>query len=303
MNRTITRSYDQLRTILKCPECRGKLVQSDGETACSSCGIVVWRGALQQSSEPATSEGDAGNHLGSYMGTKDEEHSQSAFNEHSTLRYVKLVSDHIGDDSSVYTCSRLIERVVQRFSLPRFVLENAVLLSRKLLADRKSHRATVPTISAYSLMCACRAGGIHHVSAKSILEVYSDLGHRVTKSRLLRLGMESRVRLPPDDPEGLIVTVLKGLQASPAVMERLERGGIEAGPYFRNLLEASRLVVGEARGKRGLSPRTVAAGSVYVASLRIRPKAFTQREVAETLGMAEFTVREFCSWAHREGLA
>ncbi|MDG6926683.1 MAG: hypothetical protein JRN09_09035 [Nitrososphaerota archaeon] len=44
----------------------------------------------------------------------------------------------------------------------------------------------------------------------------------------------------------------------------------------------------------GFSPRTVAAGSVYEASLAISQRMFSQRKAGETLGMAEYTVRDFC---------
>lgn len=279
----------------------GRLVESAGETTCSSCGIVVAREAVSQPSA-ANHRGDPGNHLGSFMGTKDDEHSASAFNENSTVRRAKLLSDYLGETPSGFTCLKLVERVADRLSLPGFVRDNAILLSRKLLAERQNHGATIPAISTYALISACRSAGIHHVDTRKVMQVHSDLGHRVTKSKLLRLGIDSSVRLPPNDPEGLAVTVVKGLQSSRSVMVRLGEKGIEATAYFSRLLQASKAVIGEARGKRGISPRTLAAGSVYVAALRMPPKAFTQREVSETVGIAEYTVREFCGWAHREGV-
>ena len=52
------------------------------------------------------------------------------------------------------------------------------------------------------------------------------------------------------------------------------------------------------RGMRGANPRTVAASAVYLVAREVSPfKAFTQREAAETLDMAEYSVREFCCWA------
>jgi transcription initiation factor TFIIIB Brf1 subunit/transcription initiation factor TFIIB len=52
--------------------------------------------------------------------------------------------------------------------------------------------------------------------------------------------------------------------------------------------------------REGCNPRTIAAGSVYLASREVAPKVVTQREVAEIAGMAEYTIREFVIWASGE---
>jgi len=52
--------------------------------------------------------------------------------------------------------------------------------------------------------------------------------------------------------------------------------------------------------REGCNPRTIAAGSVYLASREVEPRAVTQREVAEIAEMAEYTVREFVIWASGE---
>ena len=64
--------------------------------------------------------------------------------------------------------------------------------------------------------------------------------------------------------------------------------------YFTRLFELAKEVAAQSGDLIGFSPRTVAAGSVYVASLAVSAKTFTQREAGETLGMAEYTIREFC---------
>ena len=138
---------------------------------------------------------------------------------------------------------------------------------------------------------------MHQVSAKSVVRAHTDLGHRVTGSGLNRLGVESRVPLRPADPAGMIATVVAGLESNKDVLWRLSRSGVEPHGYFRRLLELSPPVVGRLRGLRGANPRTVAASSVYLASREMSVKAFTQRDAAETLDMAEYSVREFSCWA------
>ena len=138
---------------------------------------------------------------------------------------------------------------------------------------------------------------MHHVSAKSVMQAHCDLGRRVTKSGIFRLGAESRVPLRPADPAGMIATVVAGLESNKDVLYRLKKYKIEPHAYFRRVLELSPPMVGRLHGIRGANPRTVAASSVYLASLEMPTKAFTQREAARTLGMAEYSVREFCCWA------
>jgi len=157
----------------------------------------------------------------------------------------------------------------------------------------------VPTVSAYCLLSACRTGGVHHVSAKSVLKAHDDLGHKVTWSGIFRLCLESRVPLLPADPAGMIPTVVACLESNKDVLWRLGRNGVEPHTYFRRLLEVSPAVVTRLRGLRGWSPRTVAVSSVYLASREMPNKGITQREAAETLDMAEYSVREFCCWARR----
>jgi transcription initiation factor TFIIIB Brf1 subunit/transcription initiation factor TFIIB len=295
-----------LRIVEKCSECRGALVQSGGELACMKCGVVARteEAASQDDDVSGKSRPNREYRLGSFMGTKEEEHSYASFNGASSVGYMKSVSDHMGEDPAAWQCASLVDRVAGRLSLPAFIAQNAVILSRRLMADRKTmrepgrrKRVTVPTISAYCLLAACRTAGMHHVSAKSVVQAHNDLGRRVTRSGLFRLGVESRVPLRPADPAGMIATVVGGLESNRDVLYRLKKNNVEPHAYFRRVMELSSPVVGRLRGLRGANPRTVAASSVYLASREMPNKGFTQREAAETLDMAEYSVREFCCWA------
>lgn len=295
-----------LRIVERCLECRGALAQSGGELACTRCGVVArtQEVTLQTDALSGKSRPIHDDRLGSFIGTKEEERSNASFNGVSSVRYMKSVSDHMGEDAATWQCASMIERVAERLSLPTFVTENALTLSKRVLADRKAQgdspgrkRSTVPTVSAYCILAACRTAGMHHVSAKSVVRAHNDLGRRVNKSGLFRLGLESRVSLTPSDPAGMIATVVAGLESNKDVAWRMKRNGVEPRAYFRRLLELSPPIVGRLRGLRGANPRTVAASSVYLASREISPKTFTQRDAAETLDMAEYSVREFCCWA------
>jgi len=294
--------------IARCRECRGSLVLAGEEIACANCGAVAGNGNLPTEAAVASRRASTDSHLGSYMGTNADEGSVANFNENSTVGYVKRVSDHMGEDSSAWNCSAMIERVAEKLSLPAFVKQNAAVLAERMLADRRKNaeanqgkRATVPAISAYCLLSACRDARIDHISSRSIMQALADMGHRVTKSTLLRLGIESQMPIRPADPAALLQTVISRLESNEEVAQRLRKKGIEPHQFFRQLLQASQTIVGEVRARMpGSSPRTVAASSVYMAAREIGPRAVTQKEAAETMGVAEYTIREFSGWASRE---
>ena len=293
-----------LDAVERCRECRGHVVQAGEEFVCTSCGVVARREPFPLEGRLTAPSQTASRKLGSFIGPKSDEGSAADFNGSSTVGYAKKVSDHMGEDQAAWHCASLIGRVAERLSLPAFAKENAVLLSERLLAEKrnateKTHRATVPAISAYSLLSACRAGGVDHVSAQSIVRAFTEMGHRVTKSSLLRLGSETGVAIKPADPNTLLRTVVSRLESDEGVKEKLKDSGQDPGQYFRRLLEAAQEVVAQVHGLRGTNPRTEAAAAVYLASRKMGPKVLTQKQVAEALQVAEYTVREFTGWARQ----
>ena len=297
-------AYEKYAVLHRCPECRGHLVEAGEEWTCTSCGLVAK--TEKTSVEVARAGRNTSRRLGSYMGTRDDENSHADFNGSSTIGFAKILSDNMGVDSAAWSCANMVRRVSEKLALPSFAKENAVAVSEKLLASSRNgrlgkRRTSIPAISAYSILSACRTAGLDHVSSKSVIQAHNDTGHRVTKSALLQLGTESPVPLRPADPASLLRTVMNGLETNEGVLKRLRKKGIESGPYFRRLLQASLTVLETMRTMReGCNPRTIAAGSVYLASREVEPRAVTQREVAEIAEMAEYTVREFVIWASGE---
>src|SRR5256712_4253176 len=186
------------------------------------------------------------------------------------------------------------ERIAERLKLPKSIVHQANLVARRLLPGKKPSNATIPAISAYSLLYACRSVGGADVSQREILPGDPDAGYMVSKSRLMRIRLESTMALPQASMDELVRAVLSRLQSSESVVARLRRLNMDPKMYFTRLFELAREVAAESRDLAGFSPRTIAAGSVYVASLALSAKTFTQREAGETLGMAGYTVREFC---------
>jgi len=189
---------------------------------------------------------------------------------------------------------QMTERIAERLELPKSIVQQANVVARRLLPRKETYNATIPAISAYSLLYACRSVDVAHVSHREILAAYTDAGYMVSKSRLMRISLESTMPLPQASMDELVRVVLGRLQSSESVAARLRRAKVDPKKYFTRLFELVKEVAAESENVAGFSPRTVAAGSVYVASLALPAKTFTQREAGETLGMAESTIREFC---------
>ena len=283
-------AYEEFASQDKCPECRTKLVDAGGELACPSCGLVL---GTSPTSEISQVSGTTPEVLGSYVGRVPDkgEHGPKAG---YIFGVSKLRANAIGRDISSIKCSRLIERVSCRFSLPRGVVQNAIQTAGRLLPNRRMYRVAMPGISAYSLLYACRSAGISHVDFGDLQKAYSETGHMVSRSQLLRIGRESSLPLPAIRSEGLVQRAVARLQSYSLVLDRVKRANLDEGRYFASLLEAAGKTAEDASGLGGYSPKTVAAGSVWLAALSLGPKVIRQREAAETLGIAEYTVREFC---------
>ena len=275
--------------IEKCRECRGHVVQAGEEFVCTSCGVVARKVEEEKFHMQIhiRAPSQLSNGLGSFVGDRSDKDSSADFNGLCTIGFAKLLSDNMGVDQAAWHCKSTIRRVADRLSVPAFVRDNAMALSEKMLANsrangRNGHRTSTPAISAYALLLACRAAGMDHVGSRDILRAHNELGRRVTRSALLR-------------------TVLGRLESNEGVLNRLKRRGAEPGPYFRRLLQASQTILGTLRStKEGRNPRTIAAGSVYLAAKEAWFKAFTQKEVAEIVGVGEYTIREFVAGVNHE---
>ena len=291
---TRTAAYEEYGILGKCPECREGLVYAGEERAeltCSCCGIVVNSRADNARDEGFSAQSVSKSEpLGSYI-IADTESAPSL--KGPAFGWAKLMPNIVGRGGPMPTCSNLTDRIAERLALPKSIVQSADIMARRLLPHREAYEATIPSISAYSLLYACRAASIAHISHREILQAYADAGYRVRKSDLLKIGLESGMPLPHPSSEDLVRAAIGRLQSSEKVAARLKKENQDPVAYFTKLFELAKNAA-KSSDLNGFSPRTIAAGSVYEASLAVSQRMFSQREAGETLGMAEYTVRDFC---------
>lgn len=304
-------------TSSRCAECAGEFLDLGDELVCSRCGVVRGKEILETGTAKAPMAIDfTGQALGGYLGPPDtgfgERFSRGFAGSASTYKYLKLVSDYSGrEDSTVYGCAKLIERVAEKLELPKVVMAQAVVVAKTLLGPKKA-RTEVATaaVSAYSIVTACRIMGVNCANLREVVEAHRLLGRRVKASSLIRLSLNSPFKTSPARAEDYIGRIVGRLESMAAPALSIRAAGLEPVEFFAELRGAALKVLcvtGEAE-RGGHSPCSLAATAVYAAECdlarrRARRKLLTQREIAKSGGVAEYTVRELYGRLFRQANA
>jgi transcription initiation factor TFIIIB Brf1 subunit/transcription initiation factor TFIIB len=289
-----------------CAECTGKILDLNDEFVCSSCGKVSTKEIIDNKEKKRPQAVDYTRHaLGGYLGPLEygyaEKFSRGFSKASSSFRYLKLVSDYSGrEESSVYVCAKMIERVCEKLSIPSIVIGQAVVISKKLFELRKTKTAiTVAGISAYSIIAACKIEGVTSIGVREIIDAHRDLGHRVKISSIIRISLDSSVKIEARKAEDYLNRVLSRLSTNEVLKLRLGEIGLNEITYYNQLFETGRgiLKMLEKIVKTGHSPCALAATSIYAAEVALsklqdRKKMLTQRDAAACVEVAEYTVRE-----------
>jgi transcription initiation factor TFIIIB Brf1 subunit/transcription initiation factor TFIIB len=289
-------TYGELCT--ECPECRGRLLSRDGEVVCSSCGVVV---GMEAEETVASGVAAAGTNLGSVIGRRGVPQHRYTLSEVEDRLQVSKVSESMEWHTSWNeSCSKLTERIGEKLRLRKVTVKTAIHISRRITREGKIGKASVPVVSAYSLFCASRLTG-SPLTLRSIIQAYQDAGHRVSASKILSLSMASGFKPPTVDVEKLTSEVLGKLVQKLRNCKRCRLKSIKVDASFDNLQSLARAISQKAKNDgRGFSPRTIAAGSVYLTLSSICRGAVSQETVAHILGISQYAVKEFCAWYRSE---
>jgi transcription initiation factor TFIIIB Brf1 subunit/transcription initiation factor TFIIB len=172
----------------------------------------------------------------------------------------------------------------------------SIAVAKGLLVIRKQRVGyTIAAISAFSIISACRICGVASAGVREVVEAHRALGHNVRPSTLIKIGFDSPVKASAMRAEEHLGRVAARLS------EVLPKLGAPPG-YQYKLLHLARSALGmlDSSVRGGHSPCALAATSFYAAEMVVsegeaRKRLFTQRDVANCVNVAEYTVREqFC---------
>lgn len=290
----------------RCAECSGEILDAGEELVCKCCGVVTAKLVIETGPGKAIQAIDfTAQALGGYLGPIDygfgEKFSKGFSASSSSFRYLKLISDNAGrEDSTVYSCVKMIERVCEKLTLPRIIMAQAVVVAKKAFEiKRKRSDITTAAVSAYAIITACKIEGVTSVGVKEIVEAHRVLGRRVKISALIQLSLNSPSGLGARRPEDYVGRVLGKLSGNEALGRELREEGVNVTAYLNRLREAAKeaLAALGQDGRGGHSPCALAATAVYAGEVALarresRRRVLTQKDVAESVDVAEYTVRE-----------
>ena len=280
------------------------MVDAGDEFVCPMCGIVKEKEVFENHGR-ASPRFEFGNQvLGSYMGSKlttNEERRSKGFSKaNSTYRYLKVVSDFAGrEDGADYACFRMIRRVCEKLYLPDFVVQQASNVARKMLATKHhDRRVTIASVSAYSVIVACKVESVTSVSVREIVDAHTALGRRVRVSSIIQLSLMSSIKTVPRRPEEYVSKILAKLSLNERMSQTLVREGIPKTVFLNSLRSTALEVLARLDGSitAGRRPCALAASAVYAAEVllsrrELRKRWITQRDLAECGDSAEYTIR------------
>ena len=292
-----------------CLECSTTLLDAGDELVCPNCGVVKEKQVAEAEATdttimPILTRQALGSYMGSIEPTRGERFSRGVAGSNSRYEYLKAVSDFAGrSEGAAISCSRMIERVAEKLLLPRVVILQAASIARKVFAaDYSRRRVTVPSVSAYSLIAACKIEGVTSVSVREVIGAHVSLGRKVSSSSVIQLALESPVKTFARRPEEYLTHVLARLSLNWRLCESLRVEGVSQTCFFNSLRETAREILrladeGTMAGRR---PCALAASAIYSAEManaicESRRKRVTQRDLAECGDAAEYTIREQCA--------
>jgi transcription initiation factor TFIIIB Brf1 subunit/transcription initiation factor TFIIB len=291
----------------RCEECLGEIVDTGDELVCRSCGVVTEKEVLEawgKQRAPQAIDYTAqalGGYLGSLEHGYEERFSRAFSRTSSNFEYLKLISDYSGrEDSTIYACVKMIERVCEKLSMPSMIVGQAVVIAKKLfVVKRQRNDITSAAVSAYAIITASKIGQVTSVGVKEIIEAHRLMGRRVKMSALIQLSLNSPIKMLPRKPEDYVGRVIARLSSKGSLAEDLASRGINGVVYLNALRVAAKeaLAAVEQPTRGGHSPCTLAATAVYAGEVSLakkesRKRLLSQKDVAESVDVAEYTVRE-----------
>jgi len=290
----------------RCAECAGEVVDLGDEFVCKSCGVVASKEVVETgAARPTTAADYTGQALGGYLGPIEygpkERFSRGLSTSQSTFGYLKLVSDFAGrEDSTAYSCVKLIERVCEKLAIPAVVRAQAMVIAKKLYSSEEGRVcANSGAVSAYAIITACKIAHVTTVGVKEVIEAHRLMGRRVRFASIVRLSLESPFKTDARRAEDYVSRVVARLSSWGEFTRSLGEHGVSPSSYLIRLRGAAMtaLSVLEDPLRGGHSPVALAttavyAGEVLLSNLEGRAPLLTQKGLATLAGVAEYTVRE-----------
>jgi transcription initiation factor TFIIB len=284
--------------IVRCPECNNAHLVRDyerGELVCEKCGLVLdaqfidqgpeWRAFDAEQGEKRARTGapmtymlhDKG--LSTEIGWKDKDSYGKTIPLRNRIQLYRLRKwqrririSNATERNLIFALSEL-DRMASRMDLPGNVRETAALIYRKAVNKSLTRGHSIQGVVAASLYGACRKCSVPRTLDE--IASTSKVGRKEIGRTYSFITRELCLKLMPTNPEDYISRFCSELKLSKGV--QIKTMDILKQANDKELIS-------------GRGPTGSAAAAIYIASLLSNERR-TQREVADTAGISEVTIR------------
>lgn len=285
---------EAIQDILECPNCNALLLNSEGELVCSKCGLVV-------------------NTLDKYVIHSYQNHTVqrepsygSIIENRVPVRNLSLLQRSISSPKKNESeLIWLIDKLCDSFHLGPSIKHDSHKIGLDLLRAFKSSRGRInkAAIATYSVVTAARIHGLsitpHYKKIRAYLQ---NIGLKVkTRDILQVISVAKEIGLTEvkNDVNKMIIEIISMIIRNNNYLKKLKPE--DQVSYIRNLETISFKIFNDLKAEyyqfRSKNPMICIASVIYAASkeaaaiLKIK-NPITQRELAEYIGYAEYSVRE-----------
>jgi len=290
--------HPALEQSLTCPCCgSGKLMKDKyrGELVCRECGLVIeedlidyrpeWRAFDAEQREQRSHTGppmtptlhDKG--LTTTIGWQNKDsYGRTIPNKNKSQIYrlrkwQKRIRAKNAAELNLAQAFSTIVRITSAMGLPRIVRENAALIYRQAADNDLIRGRSIDSVAAASVYAACRQCNV----PRSLDELctFADISKKEIGRNHRFIARELRLKLKPLQPQDYVARFCNRLHLSQEVQQKTLDILNRARDHQLNI---------------GQNPVSVAAGSIYIASVLCGDRK-TQKEVATESGVTEVTIR------------
>jgi len=311
-----------------CPDCRGRLLHSQGYIVCSECGIAISRKYVDptyQMGEPkrgdapdATMYVSLGNRmhivdgLGSYIGFHKDwyfrdanGHSLSAASQKRFKRLKSIYSTQvrIGTSEAKYRALRTLNHVSKLLMLNEQVRDRTAYLYKKVVSESPKVTNNILLMAVCLLIAVREFKDGAPITLEEIADVFEKCGHRVSVRSIVReaLRLKSMMGYAPQirKPRDYVPRVLSMLMNNQRVIGKVKLRGWDSKAYESALrdriFEVLESIPASKRGGRNPFIFTVSAayaGDQLIANEYGKRTVLTQKLASIATQVAEYSIRD-----------
>ena len=295
---TNSKEKQKIEETVKCPECGSTHLSRDfsrAELVCEDCGLVIdedlidhgpeWRAFDSDQREKRARTGapmtytihDKG--LSTMISWKNRDSYGKSIPTRNRAQLYRLrkwqrrIRISNATERNLATALSALDRMASGMSLPRTVRETSAMIYRKAVLKKLIRGRSIEGVSAAALYAACRQCNVPRTLDE--ISNASSMSRKNIGRTYRYITRELGLKLMPTSPQDYIPRFCSALKLSADVQAKT----------LEILQEATRRELTSGRGPTG-----IAAASIYIASVLCGERR-TQREVAETAGVTEVTIR------------